>query len=255
MTKNFTSSIKDGYIRYEDIAPMMYLKLMLGYTKDFRDIKHLIIDEVQDYSYMEMLVFFTLYEKVQMTLLGDANQAINHITDSNDLKESVAGDYYRVKLEKSYRSTMQIASFCNKLIDNKMNYEYVDRSGPEPIISKSDDLTADITGIINKTSANNSSIAIITKTYNAAERLFMSMEDENIQIIRKSDSNFRRGVVITPSYLAKGLEFDAVIVVSTGSEPFEGLANKKLFYTCCSRALHELYILYEENPPYETNSF
>ena len=255
MSLDFKNSMDSGYIRYEDIAPMMYMKLMLGYTKDFREIKHLIIDEVQDYSYMEMLVFFTLYEKVQMTLLGDANQAINHVTDSNDLKESVAGDYYRVKLEKSYRSTKQIASFCNKLIDNQMNYEYVDRNGPEPVVRGISNLNNDINSILKMVSTKNSSVAIITKTYSAAEDLFMGMDDPDIQIIRKTDASFRRGVVITPSYLSKGLEFDAVIVISTQKAPFEGNENKKLFYTCCSRALHELYILYENHPPYAADKF
>lgn len=255
LVKDFEKSMDSGYIRYEDIAPMMYLKLMMGYTWDFKEIKHLIIDEVQDYSYMEMLIFFSLYDKAQMTLLGDANQAINHVTDSNDLKESVAGDYYRVKLEKSYRSTRQIASFCNKLIDKKMNYEYVDRDGPDPIVKESNNCVSDINKIIKLADGKNSSVAIITKTVSEAEKIYRELGNDEIKIIRKTDANFRRGIVITPSYLAKGLEFDTVIVVSTSKSPFEGQVNKKLFYTCCSRALHELYIIYEGKPPYSSNMF
>lgn len=255
MVKKFKKTMDTGYIAYEDIAPMIYLKLMMGYSKDFREIKHLIIDEVQDYSYMEMLVFFTFYEKVQMTLLGDANQAINHITDSNDLKESVAGDYYRVRLEKSYRSTQQIARFCNKLIDKTMNYEYVERDGPLPKVTRIRNIKNDIMAILQKLQTGSKSIALITKTFAEAERIHGMLMDDGIQLIRKTDSSFRRGTVVTPSYLAKGLEFDAVIVLSTDKSPFNSDINKKLFYTCCSRALHELHVLYESKPPYESNEF
>lgn len=255
MLADYEKALTAGYIRYEDLAPMMYLKLMFGYTRDFRKIKHLIIDEVQDYSYLEMLVFFNLYEKVQMTLLGDANQAINHITDSNDLKESVAGDYYRVKLEKSYRSTRQIASFCNKLIDKKMSYEYVDRDGPKPVVIKTSTYIDEIKHITKAYLGKDTSVAIITKTAHEADKVYKELNDEQIQIIKKTDINFRRGIVLTPSYLAKGLEFDIVIVLSTKDSPFEKLETKKLFYTCCSRALHELFVLYESIAPYGADTF
>ena len=246
----FKESLERGFINYEDIAPMMYLKLMLGYTRDFKDIKHLIIDEVQDYSYIEMLVFFNMYPNVQMTLLGDANQAINHVTDSNDLKESVAGDYYRVRINKSYRSTRQIASFCNKLIDEAMNYEYVDRDGPEPYILKSKDLITDLKAGIFKMTSENSSVALIAKTDAEAVRIHAALNNPEIKLIRKSDTSFSNGVVVIPSYLSKGLEFDAVIMVSSLNAPFNGQENRKLFYTGCSRALHELSVVYEGNAPY-----
>lgn len=128
----YKKNLEVNYVEYEDIAPVMLLKLLMGYSRDFEEIKHLIIDEVQDYSYIEILVFSMLFKNVPMTLLGDANQAINHLTDSGDLKSEIMNGSYTVKLEKSYRSTRQITEFCYALLGRGLGYEYVDRNGDEP---------------------------------------------------------------------------------------------------------------------------
>ena len=77
------------------------------------------------------------------------------------------------------------------------------------------------------------------------------LSDEGLGLIRKTDTSFSTGEVVLPSYLAKGLEFDAVIVVDTKDDHFSDEKDRKLFYTCCSRALHDLCIIYENNAPYE----
>ncbi|MCK5759615.1 MAG: AAA family ATPase [Clostridiales bacterium] len=248
----FRKNLDANTVHYEDIAPVMLLKLFLGYSREFKEIKHLIIDEVQDYSHIEMMVFSRLFKKVPMTLLGDANQAINHLTDSNDLKSSVMGESYTVKLEKSYRSTRQITKFCYALLGRGIGYEYVDRNGEEPKVKKSSgNIQVDVKLQIDKFKKNgNTSIAVITKTAVSAEKLYEEISDQGIGILRKSDISFSTGTVVLPSYLAKGLEFDAVIVIDTNTEHFSGDKNRKLFYTCCSRALHDLCIIYENIAPY-----
>lgn len=249
----FRKSLENNIIEYEDLAPVMLLKLVMGYGRDFEEIKHLIVDEVQDYSYIELLIFSMLFKKVPMTLLGDANQAINYLTDSGDLKSSIMGESYTVKLEKSYRSTMQITKFCYGLLGRGLGYEYVDRDGDEPIVKRTtDNMTDEIKIVLNSfRKKGNISIAIITKTAKTAENLYESLNDSNVGIVRKTDISYSLGALFLPSYLAKGLEFDAVIVVDTKKEHFEGEKDKKLFYTCCSRALHDLCVLYEDEAPYK----
>ncbi len=248
----FKKDIDENCVSYEDIAPVMLLKLFSGYGKDFEEIKHLVIDEVQDYSHIEILVFSMLFKNVPMTLLGDANQAINHLTDSNDLKSSIMGESYTVKLDKSYRSTRQITKFCNGLLGKGIGYEYVDRDGDEPTVIKcSANIADDIRKILEKfRKSGNTSIAVITKTARAAHILYESLPDCSIKLIRKTDTVFSTGAVILPSYLAKGLEFDAVIVVDSEKEHFCGEKDRKLFYTCCSRALHDLAVIYENEVPF-----
>lgn len=250
--KEYFKRLEQNLVAYEDIAPVMLLKLYMGYTRDFEEIKHLIIDEVQDYSHIEMIVFSMLFKRVPMTLLGDANQAINHLTDSGDLKSSVMEESYTVKLEKSYRSTRQITKFCYALLGRGIGYEYVDRDGEEPTVLKiNDDMPGQVKHIIKKLKSNgNTSIAVITKTAQTAEALYSQLDDSDIGILRKTDISFSTGVVVLPSYLAKGLEFDGVVVIDSNSEQFQGEKDRKLFYTCCTRALHDLYVLYESEAPY-----
>lgn len=252
IAEQYRKNLDLNIVQYEDIAAVMLLKLLLGYSREFKEIKHLIVDEVQDYSHIEMMVFSRLFNKVPMTLLGDANQAINHLTDSGDLKSSVMGESYTVKLDKSYRSTRQITKFCYALLGRGIGYEYVDRNGDEPSVVKTDgDIYANVENYIELFRKNgNTSIAIITKTAVSAEKLHIKLDDNSIGIIKKSDISFSTGAVVLPSYLAKGLEFDAVIVVDTELEHFSGDKDRKLFYTCCSRALHDLCVIYENIAPY-----
>lgn len=239
-------------IAYQDLAPIMYMKILMGYNWETEEIKHIIIDEVQDYSYLEMKIFFRLFNNIPMTLLGDANQTINYLIDTDDLKSNATEDSYTVKLEKSYRPTRQIAQFCNKLIGEELTYEYIDRNGEYPQVEK---FTEDLTSLIKKKiekykNNNNESIAIITKTALSASQIHTLLGENEIKLIQKSDKRFSTGTVVIPSYLAKGLEFDAVIVVDTAKDHFHGKLDKKLFYTCCTRALHDLCVLYENKAPY-----
>ncbi|MDX1358117.1 MAG: AAA family ATPase [Clostridia bacterium] len=249
----YKKNMEENHVDYEDIAPVMLLKLLMGYGWDFEEIKHLIIDEVQDYSHIEMMVFSKLFRNIPMTMLGDANQAINHLTDSGDLKSHIMGESYTVKLEKSYRSTRQITKFCYALLGKEIGYEYVDRDGDEPVVIKSSEITRDeILSVLRKFRNNgNTSIAVITKTFRTAVRIREMLSDEGLGLIRKTDTSFSTGEVVLPSYLAKGLEFDAVIVVDTKDDHFSDEKDRKLFYTCCSRALHDLCVIYENNAPYE----
>ncbi len=162
------------------------------------------------------------------------------------------GESYTVKLEKSYRSTRQITKFCYALLGRGIGYEYVDRNGDEPkVIKSSGEIHVDVKKQLDFFKNNgNTSIAIITKTAASAEKLHEDLGNTTIGILRKSDISFSTGTVVLPSYLAKGLEFDAVIVVDTEQEHFSGDKDRKLFYTCCSRALHDLSVIYENIAPY-----
>ena len=253
----FKKNLEGNSVAYEDLAPVMLLKLLMGYGRDFEEIKHLIIDEVQDYSYIEVLVFSLLFTNIPMTLLGDANQAINHLTDLGNLKSDIMSGSYTVKLEKSYRSTRQITKFCYALLGRGIGYEYVDRNGDDPSVIKYDsDIAGEVRKVLQKFRANgNTSIAVITKTASSASRMYELLYGDGLGLIRKSDIKFSTGSVILPSYLAKGLEFDAVIVVDTVREHFSGEKDRKLFYTCCSRALHELCVIYEGDAPYNIEKY
>jgi len=238
-------------IIYEDIAPLMYIKALMGYKNKIKNIKHVVIDEVQDYSVMELLVLTELFKNCSFTVLGDTNQAINYLTGLDTLDELTIKDAFLVKLTKSYRSTKQITEFCTKILGDVYKYEYVDRNGDIPnIIKASNRLISNIKNEIkNMQNKNYKSIAIITRTSRTADFVFNRINNPDVNRVRESDDTYIKGTVVLPSYLSKGLEYDAVILVCKDHDNYKGEKDKKLLYTCCSRALHNLTVIYENDRP------
>ncbi|MFO7637267.1 MAG: AAA family ATPase [Clostridia bacterium] len=244
------TSMKADALYYEDIAPVLFIKLLMGYKYHERKPKHIVIDEVQDYSPIELKVLFSIFKDVPMTLLGDDNQSIYHYTDLPVLKKNMIPQAFDVTLDKSYRSTRQIAAFCGRIIGDGLRTGYINREGNAPVVKESGDMGKDVLSHIDALREKGcASIAIITRTHRTATLLLEKLSTHGVRGIKPDDEEFIQGTVVLASYMAKGLEFDGVILVSPESDRFRGEEERKLFYTCCSRALHELAILYEGEIP------
>ncbi|MBN2853699.1 MAG: AAA family ATPase [Clostridia bacterium] len=249
--EKFKNNLEQNYINYEDIAPIMLIKALIGYKNRIQNIKHVVVDEVQDYSAVELIVITKLYENSSYTLLGDTNQAINYLTGLDTLDEITIPGAFIVKLTKSYRSTKQISEFCNRILGNDNNYEYVDRNGDEPaVIKTNNDIIEQIKNEINIMKQKKCrSIAVITRTALSADMIYEEIKSDDIRRVNVHDDTYMLGAVVLPSYLSKGLEYDGVILVCRDEDNYKGEKDKKLLYTCCSRALHQLTILYENEKP------
>ena len=249
--KQFNERLAKRIIIYEDIAPLMLVKSLMGYKNRIKNMKHVVIDEVQDYSVVELLVLTELYKNCSFTVLGDTNQAINYLTGLDTLDELTIKDAFLVKLTKSYRSTKQITEFCTKILGDVYKYEYVDRIGDIPNIIKASHRIIDNVKVAVKSmqDKNCKSIAIITRTARTADFVFNRLNDLEVNRVRANDETYIRGTVVLPSYLSKGLEYDGVILVCKDHDNYKGEKDKKLLYTCCSRALHNLTIIYENTRP------
>lgn len=249
--KRFIERLNQGVVNYEDIAPVMMIKATMGYKNPIKQIKHVIIDEVQDCSVVELLVITKLYEQSSFTLLGDTNQAINYLTGLDKLDDITIPGASLVKLTKSYRSTKQITEFCYRILGDTYSYEYVDRNGKTPIIvSAKDHLISNIKNSIDVMKEDGlKSIAIITRTGKSANEIYNNLEIDDCKQIKPKDETYIMGTVVLPSYLAKGLEFDGVILVCLDRDNYNDENDRKLLYTCCSRALHQLNIFYEFDRP------
>lgn len=252
---NYTiRQLNQNIINYEDIAPIVYLKSMLGVSSEQRLLKHIIIDEAQDYTPIQYEIFKKVFRNCNMTILGDINQSINrymNIGDFESITDTFDEKYTRsISLTKSYRSSKEIADFCREIIKPKKQSEQLNRQGSKPVIVKVDkgNLYKKIENDINiLKSRNNKLIAIICKTANQCEKLYNSLEShQDISLISNQNELYHGGVVIIPSYLAKGLEFDAVLVHSIENNDYSE-EDRRLLYTICSRALHELYMYYFDN--------
>jgi len=234
---------ENGIIPYEDIGGMLYLYFEINGYPVQTHIKHVVIDEAQDYTPLEFRIIKNIFKSAQFTILGDKNQVINPYLKYNTLEEVgnifSSAKYYR--LSKTYRSSNEIISFANKIL-HLNDVECVRVPTNTPVIKRfSEDIKSiddDLMNLINSYKR----IAVITKTYEETEELYSKLDKTHI---RKVDENISKPVTITPAYLAKGLEFDAVIVYTNIKGKFmESEAN--LYYVAVTRAQHKL-IVYNQN--------
>ncbi|MDF2557038.1 MAG: helicase [Bacillales bacterium] len=250
ISKLTTASIKEKCMPYEDQAPYLYLMDKLIGNKVDRTTKHLFIDEAQDYSPIQFHVLKQLFPSCKMTILGDFNQAI--LAQSHDAPTMLSDELYDIDkfekmiLTKSYRSTKQIVDFSKGIIEANANIETFERFGPEPTITiaqDNGDLHSQIVDQLLNLKKTYDTIAVICKTEKesrfAHEAISKKLE---CQLIHSKSKTYRKGIVILPTYLAKGVEFDAVIIYNASSEVYSQDIERKILYTSCTRAMHELHL-------------
>ncbi len=234
-------------IPYEDVYPLLYLKHLLHGSVKRSGIKHLIVDEMQDYSYMQFLVLSKMFS-CPMTILGDREQqAAPGKLDTQTLCKEIFGKEARfLTLKKSYRSTSEITRFANRIAGIE-GEEAFDRPGKEPewILSKNE---FEMCGKIIEKLTNNQNdqfetIAILTTTEEQAERLYIALKDKlPVNILSSNSSKMEKGIVITTFYLAKGLEFDSVHIAYVPKEENLTEYQRQILYIGATRALHELSV-------------
>jgi DNA helicase II / ATP-dependent DNA helicase PcrA len=252
--KSYTiDNLNAKILNYEDQVAILYLKGALGDIINTSQIKYVIIDEAQDYTPLQYEIFYQLFKSANMTILGDINQSINpfmNVGNYNNIYNISKNDTCIINLTKSYRSTMEITEFSRKLLVKNINDEYVERHGDEPsVIGFSDKnhmnekLIEDIKDYKKK---DYKSIGIITKTARETREVYILLKENDIDVvsITKDDDEYKNGVVVIPSYLAKGLEFDVVFIYDASNKNYNREDERLLFYTCCTRALHVLNLYY-----------
>ncbi|MDR3540284.1 MAG: AAA family ATPase [Desulfosporosinus sp.] len=249
-------NLQKGQVFYEDYAPLLYLKLKVEGNDLFSEIKHVVIDEAQDYSLLQYEVFKILYKNATYTVLGDIQQTIEKTID-HSLYDNISEIFNKRKtvklsLDKGYRSTREINTFTQKLLGEgaKQNYYSIERHGEEPLVlhqetSKSID-EAIIGDIAHYTEQGYESIAVICKTQDAAEKVYYRLKKSvQITLIEPQGGEVIKGALVIPTYMAKGLEFDVVIVHDVSNENYSNDFDKKLLFIACTRALHRLVLYYK----------
>ncbi|WP_353096782.1 RNA polymerase recycling motor HelD [Tissierella praeacuta] len=256
----------NGMLEREDLAPLLYLHFKLEGLSLKGKYNHIIVDEAQDYSELQMYILRQLSSNDSFTIVGDISQGIHSykgIGNWEELMENVfiGCDKELLKLRKCYRSTMEIMNFANQVIKKWKKSditlaEPVLRSGDKPLIIKKnndEEIIKDIALRIKELKEEGlKSIAVICKTTEESKDTHQALKDimdEDIHLITDKDISYGGGIVVIPTYLSKGLEFDAVIIFNCSDENYiEDELHIKLLYVSITRPLHKLFIYYKDNP-------
>ena len=241
--KEFTNTDELSYL---DLPAILYLMIKLDGKKTKQDIKHIVIDEAQDYSMLQFIVLKELTGCRSYTIVGDANQRLIKVEEEPamlKLKLLFGGFVKNYALNKSYRSTFQIMEYASKLLDENAIVPFV-RKGKYDVeeveVNDEDDLIDTILETLEEYDDENyDNIAIITKDKNDLKNIAPELKKfTKILAFDREDVIYRGGKVIVPSYYAKGLEFDGVIIVN-----FDDNTDDLVKYIMATRALHRLKII------------
>ena len=239
-------------LEWEDVFPFLYLMAAFEGIEENRSVKHLVIDEMQDYTPIQFAVLNMMYP-CQKTILGDFGQVLNpcHLHSLDEIRR-IYKDAEFVALNKSYRSTYEIMEFAKKVCDQP-SLEMVERHGERPrsiSCENVDQESASITALIKQFGeGENVSLGIIVKTSADAKRLYDTLSEEyTVHLFSKDSTRFTNGVSIASIRMAKGLEFDEVIVPDADDRNYHSDYDRNLLYIACTRAMHKLTLFYTGRP-------
>lgn len=242
--KNMTNT---GSLGYMDLSAILYLMVKLEGKKLKREIKHIVIDEAQDYSYLQFEVIKELTGCKSYTIVGDSNQ---RLIDTNEecaminlqkVFNDAEFDIKNFSLNKSYRSTQEIMEYANKFLDEEKIVPLVRRGESvleEEVFDESEFIDTVISIIEDYEEDNCENIAVIFKGRNELRKYAPLIKERiSIQNLDNEEIIYKGGKVLIPAYLAKGLEFDGAIIIE------EDEIQPLIKYIMCTRALHRLAVV------------
>ena len=232
-------------IDYEDLEYIIYIYFELNGYPYNSNIKHVVIDEAQDYSELQFYILRKCFEKAYFTILGDVNQAINPYCQYNSLEElsDVFSDGYKyIELNNTYRSSPEILDYSNTILGIK-NIKSIRSSNGIPVKHYNnnenvDEIVKNIQYIYEHGFKN---VAIITKNSAETNKMYNKLMKKNTEYNFTKNMIKKDCISIMPSYLAKGLEFDGVIIYNDINDMYND-DEKKLYYVAVTRAQHVLFV-------------
>ncbi|HEK4871127.1 TPA: ATP-binding domain-containing protein [Clostridioides difficile] len=235
-------------LEWSDVYPFIYIHAAYEGIQEDKIIRHVVIDEMQDYTPIQYAVINLLF-KCKKTILGGFGQLVNpnHTHTLDDMRQ-LYNEGELVTLNKSYRSTFEIINFAKKVQDVS-SLEPIERHGEEPALvkctNKQDEVSKIKIEIEEFKKSDNATLGIILKTDSDAEVIYNALKQEySVNLISSESSSFTKGVSITSIKMSKGLEFDEVIIPSVNSKTYYSDYDRSLLYIACTRAMHKLKLTY-----------
>ena len=245
-----TSYINDKIINYDDSLIFIYMKGLLEGFPYNGIMKQIVVDEAQDYTPLQYFILKTIFKNASFTILGDVNQTINPYYKYDTLKKLdkiFTSRTANLRLTKTYRSSKEIIEYTNKILNLDFVSAIRNNNDIPVVFKKEKNIKEDLIKNINNLKNKYKSIAVITKNYKEANKIYNLLKNDLDISLIKTDSNiFDRNLVVVPSYVSKGLEFDSVIIYTEKDNKYTD-DEKYLYYVSCTRCQHELVIYNQED--------
>lgn len=235
-------------LEWADVYPFLYLKGAFEGIQRSAVTRHLVIDEMQDYTPVQYAALNQMFPCTK-TILGDFGQSINpnYLYTMEDLR-ALYPEAEFVTLNKSYRSTYEIITFAKKF-QQVVSLEPVKRHGEKVALISCQDKEAQLQKLRQAIeifeSEGDGALGIIVKTNQMAEELYKALlPGSRVNLITPESSTFQNGVSVTSIQMAKGLEFDQVVIPDASHKTYCSDTDRRLLYIACTRAMHKLTLLY-----------
>ena len=252
--KRTLENMESESMPFEDVSAVLYLHLKIYGSHAYRNIRQVIIDEAQDYTPLQYEIFRMLFPNAKYTVLGDVNQTLTRQKDLT-FYEQVQKILNKkqaslVALEKSFRCTNEILQFALQLIRHKPKIQCFNRQGDAVVVRAYDNHEAYLTGIAREAEACRDkgfgTVCLLCRTEKRCAFLYEELKSRlEIHQMEHNEIESLEGVFLLPSYMAKGLEFDAVIICDADAGSYNTENDRKMLYMECTRALHRLRVFCE----------
>lgn len=244
--QEINSCVNKRDISYEDACLFIYMKGLLEGFSYRGMIKEIVIDEAQDYNKLQYQVIKNIFPNAGFTILGDVNQTINPYYKYESLRELekiFKDDTKYLELTKTYRSSKEIIEYTNKILGLSYVTAIRKENNLPVLIRKETNIKENLQTDINNLKKEYKSIAIITKTDEEAIKIHELLKDDNkdLSLLESDTEKFNRNLIVVPSYTAKGLEFDSVIIYTDKDNKYTK-EEKYLYYVACTRCQHQLIV-------------
>lgn len=246
LPESYINRLDEKDISYEDACLFVYMKSLLMFLGNDYLIEQTIVDEAQDYSILEYMLLKKILKRSKFTILGDINQTINpyyEYKSLNELGRVFTDSVNYIELNKTYRSSPEIIEHANKILGLNL-VSAIRRNTSIPVEFRyEDNLKEQLIKDIENLKKDNKSIAIITKTDTEAATIYKLLKKDinELTLIANNSKAFSRELVVIPSYMAKGLEYDATIVYTEKDNQLT-YKERYLYYVACTRSQHHLII-------------
>ncbi|ANZ69107.1 RNA polymerase recycling motor HelD [Pediococcus claussenii] len=250
--ESVVNDIRNHHISLLDTSAYLYLYDQMVGKRGDRSMRYVFIDEIQDYNAFQLAYIRYNFPRAKFTLLGDLNQSIFTGETTHSLLNELSTMFNPEKTEviqltQSYRSTQQITDFTKELLTEGESIDSFSRNGELPKVvlsSTQQQMVQSVVDQLQRDEQDNETTAIIGRSTAECEEIadLLKAAGQKVTLIKSENQRLVEGTIIVPSFLAKGLEFDSVVVWNASEKEY-GENDQQLLYTICSRAMHRLLVV------------